>query len=173
MDEDAWDSLSVEALETLERDGPSTPLLDTVNYPMHMKNLSMAQLRQLCQEIRADLIHTVSKTGGHLGASLGVVELTVAMHHVFDCPADKFLWDVGHQAYVHKMLTGRRAQMPTIRQYGGLSGAPRHCSPLASSGGRLQPACEQRWARAAGAVLQGRAAVLQPLRAMVSYAQCA
>ena len=110
-------------LEQMERDGgPSTPLLDTINYPMHMKNLSQAQLRQLCQEIRSDLIHTVSQTGGHLGASLGVVELTVAMHYVFNCPADRFLWDVGHQAYVHKMLTGRRDQMHKIRQYGGISG---------------------------------------------------
>ena len=133
MDEDAWDTISVEMLETLDRDGPSTPLLDTVSYPMHMKNLSVAQMRQLCQEIRSDLIHTVSKTGGHLGASLGVVELTVAMHHVFDCPADKFLWDVGHQAYVHKMLTGRRGQMCSIRQYGGLSGA-RACTSRLDAG---------------------------------------
>ena len=141
MDEDAWDSLSIEMLQTLERDGPSTPLLDTVNYPMHMKNLSMAQLRQLCQEIRSDLIHTVSKTGGHLGASLGVVELTVAMHHVFDCPSDRFLWDVGHQAYVHKMLTGRRNQLRTIRQYGGISGAQAFLQDLCS--GCKQRACLQ------------------------------
>jgi hypothetical protein len=123
----------VEQLQSIDRDGLSTPLLDTINYPMHMKNLSIAQLRQLCQEIRSDLIHTVSQTGGHLGSSLGVVELTVALHHVFDCPADRFLWDVGHQAYVHKILTGRRSKMKSIRQYGGLSGVltmnknPRQC----------------------------------------------
>ena len=124
---DSWDTISVEELQSIDENGPSTPLLDTVNYPMHMKNLSMAQLRQLCQEIRSDLIHTVSQTGGHLGSSLGVVELTVALHHIFDCPADRFLWDVGHQAYVHKMLTGRRKEMGSIRQYGGLSGA-QQCS---------------------------------------------
>jgi 1-deoxy-D-xylulose-5-phosphate synthase len=118
----AWDTISIEELEAIDQNGPPTPLLDTINYPMHMKNLSLPQLRQLCKEIRADLVHTVSQTGGHLGSSLGVVELTVALHHVFDCPSDKFLWDVGHQAYVHKMLTGRRARMGTIRQYGGLSG---------------------------------------------------
>jgi hypothetical protein len=119
---DFWDTISVEELQHIDANGPPTPLLDTINYPMHMKNLSVAQLRQLCKEIRADLIHTVSQTGGHLGSSLGVVELTVAMHHVFNCPADKFIFDVGHQAYVHKMLTGRRSRMGTIRQYGGLSG---------------------------------------------------
>lgn len=121
---DFLDTISVEELEYLDANGPPTPLLDTINYPMHMKNLSTAQLRQLCKEIRSDLIHTVSQTGGHLGSSLGVVELTVAMHHVFNCPADKFIFDVGHQAYVHKMLTGRRKKMGTIRQSGGLSGTP-------------------------------------------------
>jgi 1-deoxy-D-xylulose-5-phosphate synthase len=137
---DSWETMSVEELQMLDRNGPSTPLLDTVSYPMHMKNLSMAQLRQLCQEIRSDLIHTVSQTGGHLGSSLGVVELTVALHHVFDCPADKFLWDVGHQAYVHKMLTGRRKRMGTIRQYGGLSGVL-HFSHLPTSANLTMPTC--------------------------------
>ena len=70
----------------------------------------------------ADLVHTVAKTGGHLGSSLGVVELSVALHHVFNTPEDKIIWDVGHQAYIHKMLTGRRNRMSTIRQQGGLSG---------------------------------------------------
>lgn len=124
---DTWDTISVEELEHIDTHGPPTPLLDTVNYPMHMKNLSIAQLRQLCKEIRSDLVHTVSQTGGHLGSSLGVVELTVALHHVFECPADKFIFDVGHQAYVHKMLTGRRHRMGTIRQYGGLSGMCPRC----------------------------------------------
>lgn len=128
---DTWDTISVEELEHIDTHGPPTPLLDTVNYPMHMKNLSIAQLRQLCKEVRSDLVHTVSQTGGHLGSSLGVVELTVALHHVFDCPSDKFIFDVGHQAYVHKMLTGRRHRMGTIRQYGGLSGKTIHM-PLAS-----------------------------------------
>ena len=102
--------------------GPPTPLLDTVNYPVHLKNLSLPQLRQLCNELRSDIIHIVSKTGGHLGASLGVTELTVALHYVFNTPDDRIVWDVGHQAYGHKILTGRRSKMSTIRQGGGLSG---------------------------------------------------
>ncbi|XP_078178967.1 putative 1-deoxy-D-xylulose-5-phosphate synthase, chloroplastic [Carex rostrata] len=101
---------------------PPTPLLDTVNYPIHMKNLSMKELKQLADELRSDVIFHVSKTGGHLGSSLGVVELTVALHYVFNCPQDKILWDVGHQSYPHKILTGRRDQMPTLRQTNGLSG---------------------------------------------------
>ncbi|XP_002984677.2 probable 1-deoxy-D-xylulose-5-phosphate synthase, chloroplastic [Selaginella moellendorffii] len=101
---------------------PPTPLLDTVNYPLHMKNLSTKDLRQLADELRSDIIFTVSKTGGHLGASLGVIELTVALHHVFNMPEDKILWDVGHQAYPHKILTGRRSRMHTLRQTNGLSG---------------------------------------------------
>jgi len=101
---------------------PPTPLLDTVNYPIHMKNLTLRELRQLSDELRSETIFTVSKTGGHLGSSLGVVELTVALHHVFNTPEDKILWDVGHQAYPHKILTGRREKMHTLRQTDGLSG---------------------------------------------------
>ncbi|KAJ7253415.1 hypothetical protein O6H91_15G012900 [Diphasiastrum complanatum] len=101
---------------------PPTPLLDTINYPVHMKNLTVRDLRQLADELRSELIFTVCKTGGHLGSSLGVVELTVALHHVFDMPEDKILWDVGHQAYPHKILTGRRSRMNTLRQTNGLSG---------------------------------------------------
>jgi len=115
----------VEEIEAWEEDGPATPLLDTVNYPVHMKNFSSEQLRQLCKELRSDIVHKVSKTGGHLSSSLGVVELTVAMHHVFNSPEDKFIWDVGHQAYGHKILTGRRSRMHTIRTTGGLSGGGR------------------------------------------------
>uniref|UniRef100_A0A6M2F7U8 1-deoxy-D-xylulose-5-phosphate synthase n=1 Tax=Populus davidiana TaxID=266767 RepID=A0A6M2F7U8_9ROSI len=101
---------------------PPTPLLDTVNYPIHMKNLSIKELKQLAEELRSDVIFNVSKTGGHLGSSLGVVELTVALHYVFNSPQDKILWDVGHQAYPHKILTGRRDKMQTIRQTNGLAG---------------------------------------------------
>ncbi|XP_073104314.1 1-deoxy-D-xylulose-5-phosphate synthase, chloroplastic isoform X1 [Elaeis guineensis] len=101
---------------------PPTPLLDTINYPIHMKNLSIKELKQLGDELRSDIIFHVSKTGGHLGSSLGVVELTVALHHVFNAPQDKILWDVGHQSYPHKILTGRRDKMPTLRQTNGLSG---------------------------------------------------
>ncbi|XP_077232432.1 putative 1-deoxy-D-xylulose-5-phosphate synthase, chloroplastic isoform X2 [Tasmannia lanceolata] len=101
---------------------PPTPLLDTINYPIHMKNLSIQELKQLADELRSDVIFNVSKTGGHLGSSLGVVELTVALHYVFNTPKDKILWDVGHQSYPHKILTGRRDRMPTIRQTNGLAG---------------------------------------------------
>ncbi|XP_023514406.1 probable 1-deoxy-D-xylulose-5-phosphate synthase, chloroplastic isoform X1 [Cucurbita pepo subsp. pepo] len=101
---------------------PPTPLLDTINYPIHMKNLSIKELNQLADEVRSDVIFNVSKTGGHLGSSLGVVELTVALHYVFNTPQDRILWDVGHQSYPHKILTGRRDKMSTIRQTNGLSG---------------------------------------------------
>jgi len=118
----AWDKISMDELDAWKNDGPPTPLLDTVNYPVHIKNFNASQLNQLCKELRADLIHTVAKTGGHLGSSLGVVELSVALHYVFNTPDDKIIWDVGHQAYIHKILTGRRDKMSTIRQSGGLSG---------------------------------------------------
>ena len=118
----AWDKISMDELDAWKNDGPPTPLLDTVNYPVHIKNFNASQLKQLCKELRADLIHTVAKTGGHLGSSLGVVELSVALHYVFNTPDDKIIWDVGHQAYIHKILTGRRDKMSTIRQSGGLSG---------------------------------------------------
>jgi 1-deoxy-D-xylulose-5-phosphate synthase len=100
----------------------TTPLLDRVQYPADMRNFSVEQLRQLADELRAETVDSVSVTGGHLGASLGVVELTVAIHAIFDTPRDRLLWDVGHQAYPHKILTGRRDRMRTLRQGGGLSG---------------------------------------------------
>jgi 1-deoxy-D-xylulose-5-phosphate synthase len=100
----------------------TTPLLDRVRYPADLRNFSPEQLRQLADELRAETVDAVSVTGGHLGASLGVVELTVAIHAVFDTPNDRLLWDVGHQAYPHKILTGRRDRIRTLRQGGGLSG---------------------------------------------------
>src|SRR6185437_14786723 len=96
-------------------------LLDTIHSPADIKGLSISQLEALAQEIRERLILTLSKTGGHLGPNLGVVELTLALHYVFDTPHDKFVFDVSHQAYVHKLLTGRREQLGTIRQPGGLN----------------------------------------------------
>ncbi len=99
-----------------------TPLLDLVRIPADLKQFSHAQLRQLADELRAETIDAVSVTGGHLGAGLGVVELTLALHYVFDAPKDKILWDVGHQTYPHKILTGRRDRIRTLRQGGGLSG---------------------------------------------------
>ncbi|MCA6292542.1 1-deoxy-D-xylulose-5-phosphate synthase N-terminal domain-containing protein, partial [Phenylobacterium sp.] len=97
---------------------PLTPLLDTVSSPADLRGLSVAQLRQLADEVRAETIDAVSQTGGHLGAGLGVVELTVALHHVYQTPVDILIWDVGHQAYPHKILTGRRDRIRTLRQGG-------------------------------------------------------
>ena len=101
---------------------PPTPLLDTVASPADTRGLTIPQLRQLADELRAETIDAVSHTGGHLGAGLGVVELTVALHHVYETPKDILIWDVGHQAYPHKILTGRRDRIRTLRQVGGLSG---------------------------------------------------
>ena len=100
----------------------ATPLLDTINSPADLKGLTSSELRRVADEIRAETIDAVSVTGGHLGAGLGVVELTVALHYVLDTPSDILIWDVGHQAYPHKILTGRRDRIRTLRQGGGLSG---------------------------------------------------
>ena len=101
---------------------PQTPLLDRVRTPADLRALPASDLRQLADELRAETVSAVSVTGGHLGAGLGVVELTVALHYVFDTPRDRLVWDVGHQAYPHKILTGRRDRIRTLRQGGGLSG---------------------------------------------------
>ena len=102
-----------------------TPLLDTIESPADLRKLSRAQLVPLADELRAYLLDTVSKTGGHLSSNLGTVELTVALHYVFNTPEDRLVWDVGHQTYPHKILTGRKGRMGTLRQFGGLSGFPR------------------------------------------------
>ncbi|MDX2083230.1 MAG: 1-deoxy-D-xylulose-5-phosphate synthase N-terminal domain-containing protein, partial [Rickettsiales bacterium] len=99
-----------------------TPLLDQIKIPADLKKFSLAELKQISSELRFETINSVAKTGGHLGAGLGVVEITTALHYVFDTPRDKIIWDVGHQAYPHKILTGRRHLMHTIRQPLGLSG---------------------------------------------------
>ena len=99
-----------------------TPLLDKINKPSQLRGLTKTQLPQLADELRQTTIDVVSQTGGHLGAGLGVVELTIALHYVFDTPKDKLIWDVGHQTYPHKILTGRRGEMMSLRQAGGLSG---------------------------------------------------
>mgnify|MGYP006397143433 FL=1 len=101
---------------------PTTPLLDTVDLPADLRKLGKEQLRQLSDELRDEVIDAVGSTGGHLGSGLGVVELTVAIHYVFDTPTDRLVWDVGHQCYPHKILTGRRDRIRTLRQGGGLSG---------------------------------------------------
>src|SRR5690349_7899498 len=97
-------------------DRPTTPLLDKVNVPADLRKLSKEELPQLAEELRAEMISAVSVTGGHLGAGLGVVELTVSAHYVFDTPDDKWIWDVGRQAYPHKILTGRRHRIRTLRE---------------------------------------------------------
>ena len=113
------------------RQGPrpaiSRRLLSTINSPQELKKLPPEFLPQLAQEIREKIISTVARTGGHLAPSLGVVELTIALHYVFDSPRDKIIWDVGHQAYTHKLLTGRQDRFHTLRQYGGISGFPKRC----------------------------------------------
>ena len=101
---------------------PATPLLDKVDTPDDLRKLDRSQLRQLADELRSEMIDAVGSTGGHLGSGLGVVELTTAIHYVFDTPRDRLVWDVGHQAYPHKILTGRRDRIRTLRQGGGLSG---------------------------------------------------
>src|SRR5262249_2547698 len=97
-------------------------MLDAIKSPADLRGLSEEDLRQVADELRAETISAVAVTGGHLGAGLGVVELTVALHYVFDTPDDRLIWDVGHQAYPHKILTGRRDRIRTLRQGGGLSG---------------------------------------------------
>ena len=99
-----------------------TPILDSIEDPSDLRSLSHEQLQLLATELRNDTVRTVSSTGGHLGASLGVVELTLALHYVFDTPNDRLIWDVGHQCYPHKILTGRRDRMRTIRKGDGISG---------------------------------------------------
>lgn len=103
---------------------PDTPLLDTVPTPDELRKLKPEQLRQLADELRAEMIDAVSTSGGHLGSGLGVVELTVAIHYVFNTPDDKLVWDVGHQCYPHKIITGRRDRIRTLRQGGDCRDSP-------------------------------------------------
>ena len=100
-------------------------ILDRVNSPLDLKTLTLEEMNRLAEEIRQLLIEVVSKNGGHLAPNLGVVELTIALHRVFDSPRDKFIFDVGHQAYIHKIITGRKEAFPTLRTYKGLSGFPK------------------------------------------------
>ena len=100
-------------------------MLDRVNGTEDLKKLTLSEKELLAKDIRELIIETVSKNGGHLASNLGVVELTIAIHSVFDAPKDKIIWDVGHQSYVHKILTGRKDQMPTLRRFEGMAGFPR------------------------------------------------
>ena len=103
---------------------PATPLLDQIDSPRDLRELSRRQLPQLADELRSYLLYSVGQSGGHFGAGLGVVELTIALHYLLDTPEDRLLWDVGHQAYPHKILTERRERMPSIRQKDGLAAFP-------------------------------------------------
>ena len=96
-------------------------ILDRINNPDDLKKLNLLEKNKLAEEIREYILEVVSKNGGHLASNLGVVELTIALHSVFDLPQDKIVWDVGHQSYVHKILTGRKEQMQTLRKFGGIS----------------------------------------------------
>src|SRR5450631_320128 len=100
-------------------------LLDNINSPAELRQLTRAQLKPLADELRAFVLDSVSKTGGHLSSNLGTIELTVALHYVFNTPDDRLVWDVGHQTYAHKILTGRREAMARLRMHGGISGFPR------------------------------------------------
>src|SRR5437879_205418 len=132
---------------------PMTQLLDTIHSPLDVKTLTVPQLEILAEEIREELISVLSKTGGHLGPNLGVVELTLAMHYVFNTPTDRFVFDVSHQAYVHKLLTGRREQFHTIRTPGGLNGfmlrseSPHDCYGAGHAGTALSAALGMAVAR--------------------------
>ena len=123
------------------------PLLSTINSPDDLKKLKESELSLLAVEIREFLIETVAKTGGHLASNLGSVELTLALHYCFNSPVDKMVWDVGHQAYTHKILTGRRDAFPTQRQYHGLSGFPKRAeSPYDAFGaGHASTALSALW----------------------------
>src|SRR5690349_24554911 len=144
---------------------PQTPLLDAVQLPADLRKLDRIQLQQFSQELRQETISAVSVTGGHLGAGLGVVELTVALHYVFDTPNDRVIWDVGHQAYPHKILTGRRDRIRTLRQGGGLSGFTRRAEseydPFGAAHSSTSISAGPGMAGARG--LQGEARNLLPL----------
>ncbi|MEE3214476.1 MAG: 1-deoxy-D-xylulose-5-phosphate synthase N-terminal domain-containing protein, partial [Pseudomonadota bacterium] len=111
--------------DTIPTERPATPLLDTLDTPAALRAMTADQLKRVADELRAYLLYSVGVSGGHFGAGLGVVELTVALHHAFRTPHDRLVWDVGHQAYPHKILTGRREAMTGIRRYGGLAAFPR------------------------------------------------
>jgi len=126
----------------------ATKLLDQIKGPADVKKIPLEELPQLAKEIREELIAVLSKTGGHLGPNLGVVELTIALHRVFDTPTDHFIFDVSHQAYVHKLLTGRRDRFHTIRQQGGLNGFMLGRRAITTVSGRVtqERLFRRRWA---------------------------
>ncbi|MCW1940382.1 hypothetical protein OMD49_16750 [Bacillus anthracis] len=111
--------------------------LTQIQNPSFLKDMSISELEELSEDIRKFLIEELSQTGGHIAPNLGVVELTIALHKLFDSPKDKFLWDVGHQSYVHKILTGRAKEFGTLRQYQGLCGFPKRCESEHDVWGKL------------------------------------
>ncbi|MED5251391.1 MAG: 1-deoxy-D-xylulose-5-phosphate synthase N-terminal domain-containing protein, partial [Pseudomonadota bacterium] len=117
--------MPMKLFDEIPRERPATPLLDSFDHPAALRAMNAKQLAQLADELRAYLLYSVGVTGGHFGAGLGVIELSVALHHAFHTPKDRLVWDVGHQAYPHKILTGRRDAMLSIRQHGGLAAFPR------------------------------------------------
>jgi 1-deoxy-D-xylulose-5-phosphate synthase len=124
----------------------STPLLDEVRTPSDLRKLAPERLRQLADELRLETISAVGSTGGHLGSGLGVVELTAAIHYVFNTPDDRLIWDVGHQCYPHKILTGRRDRIRTLRQGGGLSGFTKRSESEYDPARRTRrPRSRRRW----------------------------
>ncbi|MBE9563448.1 MAG: 1-deoxy-D-xylulose-5-phosphate synthase, partial [Proteobacteria bacterium] len=111
------------------------PLLEKIQTPEDLRILSELQLPQLAEELREFLVETLSRTGGHFASNLGVVELTIALHYIFNTPDDRLIWDVGHQSYPHKILTGRRDKMPSLRQSGGIAGFPKRSESIYDSFG--------------------------------------
>ena len=132
----------------------TTELLDSIQSPADLRRLDRRELKRLAEELRGFVLESVSKTGGHLSSNLGTVELTLALHQVFDTPHDRIVWDVGHQSYPHKILTGRRAGMAKLRQLGGISGFPKRSESeydafgTAHSSTSISAALAWRWPRA-------------------------
>ena len=132
-------------------------ILSTIKNPSNLRNLSDEELKELCAEIREKLIEVVSENGGHLASNLGIVELTVMLHKSFNCPKDSIVWDVGHQSYVHKMLTGRYEQIDTIRQKDGLAGFPKRSESVydAFNAGHASTSISAAYGIARAKVLKG------------------
>ena len=143
--------------------------MDKINTPDQLRQLPASKLPALANDLRYDMIKAVSQTGGHLGAGLGVIELTIALHYIFDTPDDKLIWDVGHQAYPHKILTGRREQMSGLRQEGGLSGFTKRSESIYDPFGPAipQPLFQLVWAWPSPVICKVQQITLLPLSVMV------
>ena len=139
-------------------------ILDKIDTSADLKKLTMEELSRLADELRAEVISTVSKSGGHLASNLGVVELTLALHYLYDCPKDRIVWDVAHQSYIHKMLTGRKDRFGTLRQYGGLSGFTKRSESESDAfgAGHLPPLFRRRLAWPKPVICWERKTILLP-----------